>query len=94
MLEDNDIGGPGMAGEYPELKKFFELNTNIQTFSTTFNILRRNFNCFLDSNIKIKLLRVNGDCFLEYGMDPICDLIHKLHDQGFYKRLHVHVSDK
>ncbi|XP_055296165.1 uncharacterized protein LOC129565373 [Sitodiplosis mosellana] len=91
-MDDNDIGGPGMAGRFPELKILFELNPNIQTFSTTFNLLRVNSNGFLGSNIKIDQLNVYGDCFYEDGMNVICELLNQLHDQGFYQRLHMEAS--
>ncbi|XP_055296108.1 uncharacterized protein LOC129565347 isoform X1 [Sitodiplosis mosellana] len=91
-MDDNDVGGPGMAGVFPDLKTFFELNPNIQTFSTTFHLLRINGNVFLGSNVKVDQLNVYGDCFHEYGMNVICELLNQLHDQGFYQRLHMEAS--
>lgn len=87
LMDDNDIGGPGMASEYVELKTFFEMNPNIRTFSTTFNLLRANQNLFLGSNIKIDQLNVDGDCFYENGMVAICGLLNQLYEQGFHRRL-------
>lgn len=93
LLDDNDIDGTGMAVASPQLRTFFELNTNIQRFSTTFHLLRVNANTFLNSKIKLKNLDVEGDGFLEHdGMAAICNLLNQLYDQGFYERLYMSVS--
>ncbi|XP_031637985.1 uncharacterized protein LOC116350355 [Contarinia nasturtii] len=91
-LDDSDIGGPGNAWEIPELKIFFEKNPQIQSFSTTFHFLWENRECYLDSNIKLDQLNIQGDCYLEHGMDRICGLLNTLYEQGFYRRVHMHAS--
>lgn len=89
-LDDSDVGGPGPVGwEIPELKIFFQKNPNIRSFSTSFNFLWENRHCWLDTNIKIDVLKVQGDCFLQSGMDRICKLLNQLFEQGFFKRIHM-----
>ncbi|XP_031637986.1 uncharacterized protein LOC116350356 [Contarinia nasturtii] len=92
LLDDSDIGGPGNAWEIPELKIFFEKNPKIQSFSTTFHFLWENRQCWLDSNIKLDQLNIQGDCFLENGMDRICGLLNTLYEQGFYRRVHMRAT--
>lgn len=92
VFDDTDIGGPGNAWEIPELKQFFQINPNIRTFSTTFHLLWENRDCFLNSGIKFDQLNVKGDCFLENGMNRICGLLNKLHEQNVYKRVHMRAT--
>lgn len=91
-LDDTDISGAGFGDEIEDLTTFFELNPNIQIFSSTFDFVWANRDRFLGSNIKIDQLNVTGDCFVIHGMDRICSVLNKLYDQGFYKRVHMYPS--
>ncbi|XP_055306167.1 uncharacterized protein LOC129570540 [Sitodiplosis mosellana] len=91
-VDDNDVLLSGMAGTFPGLKTFFELNPKIQIFSTTMQLLRKNCNYFLGSNIKINQLNVHGDCSAENGMDEVCGILNQLYEQEFHKRLHLFID--
>lgn len=93
VLLHDYFGHRGMADEFLELKIFFELNENIQRFSTTFHFLQVNRNSFLNSNIKLKQLDILVDWHFEYiRLDDICRLLNDLHQQGFYQRLFLSAS--
>lgn len=76
--------------EISELKKFFELNSEIQIFSTTFDFLWNNRDFFFESNIKIDRLDVTGVCFNIHITEQACTVLNQLYDQGFYKRVHMY----
>lgn len=84
----NDRGEFG--DEIDELKKFFELNSKIQIFSTTFDFIWNNRNCFLGSNIKFDRLDVTGNCFEMHALERACTVLNQLYDQGFYERVHMY----
>lgn len=88
-LNDHEIGSYGEAYEIPELKKFFELNSNIRAFSTNFHFLVMNRHCWLNTSITIDQLNIEGDCFYDKHMIGICGLLNTLYIQGFYKRIHM-----
>lgn len=70
----------------PELKKFFKLNPNVQTFSTSFRFLSEN-QWILGFDVRLDLLKINAN--RNGRIDQDCNLLRELYQQGFYKRLHV-----
>lgn len=70
-----------------ELGLFFELNPNIQSFTTTSSFLVRNSYSFSGSTVKLDKLTLSCDC---QGSEMICNLLKLLHEQGFYRRLHFY----
>lgn len=77
--------------EIRELRTFFELNSNVRTFSTTLQFLWGNRLWLRGANIKLDQLEIQGDGFLK--LDPYFDFVNELHCQGFYKRLHFYGKD-
>lgn len=88
LINDFDSGGPDDGWEVPLLRTFFQQNPNIRTFSTTFNFLRRNANCWLNAGIKLDRLEISG---FASNIIYTCDLLNTLYDQGFFMKIHVYV---
>lgn len=88
VVNDGDVGEPGFGWQVPQLKSFFQLNQNVRIFSTTFHFLHENRQYFLDSDIKLDRIEVNGR---GHNLEPTCDLLNKLHEQGIFQRLHLYV---
>ncbi|XP_055306234.1 uncharacterized protein LOC129570589 [Sitodiplosis mosellana] len=88
LVNDFDSGGPEEGWEVPLLRTFFQQNPNIRIFSTTFNFLRRNTDCWLGANIKLDQLEITG---FASNIKRTSDLLNTLYDQGFYKHIHVYV---
>ncbi|XP_055307553.1 uncharacterized protein LOC129571735 [Sitodiplosis mosellana] len=72
-----------------ELKTFFELNPNVQTFTTTIQFLRRNGDCLKEINAKLDQLNVF--CNKPFGQ-LVNSLLNDLNQRHFYKRLHLYGS--
>ncbi|XP_055298555.1 uncharacterized protein LOC129566540 [Sitodiplosis mosellana] len=88
---------PGSSEKFTMVKTFFELNPNIQTFSTSSYLLQVNRNYFLGSNIKIDRLKIRESSYPLETMIELRDILNQLYDQGSYKRLHLfieYVSDQ
>lgn len=75
-----------------EFRKFFELNLNIQIFSTNFEFLWMNRHWMLGSKIKLDIFDVSGACNGSFNIDSIIDLLRQLYRQQFYNRLHITAS--
>lgn len=76
-----------------ELCEFFQKNPNVRTFSTSSWCVARNGKEFIESNIKLINLKVfEGYNGTPMNMQILCLLLNKLHEQGFYKFLHVKFS--
>lgn len=86
-----------------ELSTFFERNLNVRSFSTSGHCLWVNRNELLKSavqleTLEIRMIEVKMALLDEFGvaesrMHAICELIKKLHDRGFYRRLHFYIND-
>lgn len=81
-----------LESETFELQSFFERNPKIQTFSTTFEFLWVNRHWLLESNVRLNQLDIIGACNANLPMDGIWNLVKKLYEQDFYKRLHITAS--
>lgn len=88
LINDFDSGGPDDGWEVPLLRPFFQQNPNIRIFSTTFNFLRRNANCWLNADIQLDRLEITG---FAANIIYTRDLLNTLYDQGFFKKLHVYL---
>lgn len=78
--------------EISELKKFFELNPNIHTFSTTFNFLWKNRHWLKKSKITFDQLDLEVDYLFEQHTERVCGLVNELFQLGLYRRLHFYGS--
>lgn len=87
LVNDSDCGGPDEGWEVPLLRTFFQQNSNIRIFSTTFSFLRRNADCWFNSGIELDCLEISG-----FGSNIKCtrDLLNTLYDQGFFKHIHIY----
>lgn len=76
-----------------ELKTFFKRNPNVRFLSTVFNVIWQNRDWILKSHIKFERL----DVYYYYGahvdFNHVCDLLNKLHERGFYRRLHIWIDE-
>lgn len=68
-----------------ELLAFFHQNPNVRMFSTDSLLLLAYRDLFLGSNIKLDRLFVS----IHHDLDSVCKLTNDLHEQGFYKKLHL-----
>lgn len=93
----------GKMCQINELNDFFTQNSNVRTFSTNQQVIWANRNIFLNSQINLDVLDVlyeNDYIFMELAADACnrskrnVDLLNKLHEQGFYKRLHLTVHPR
>lgn len=82
----DDFSFEGEEKQIVELKTFFKLNPNIQTFSTTLQFLWVNRLWLKDSEIKFDRLDIEGIGFEKMG--KLFDFVNELHGQGIYRRLH------
>lgn len=76
----------------PEMRKFLELNPNIKTFFTMAKCFLANDKSMLKSNVQLNelALYITHDNWLDF--EKFCDLLDKLYDRGFYKRLRLQYS--
>lgn len=81
LIEDSS----GFGQPIIELKSFFELNPNVQTFTTTAQFLQRNGDCLKQTNTKLDQLNV----FCNKPLGELANLLNDLHRRQFYKRLHL-----
>lgn len=98
MLENFELADLN-AVQSNELCQFFDLNTNIRTFSTDSRSLWENRVAFLSMNVQLDKFAVNmcQSRIIGENNEPISikDSVHnvlvQLHNRGFYKRLHLHL---
>ncbi|XP_055305879.1 uncharacterized protein LOC129570339 [Sitodiplosis mosellana] len=66
---------------------FFQQNSHLESIETDFEFLMANSDTFIDSssNLKLNVLNIHYDCFS--NLDQVCPLLHKLHENGLFKRL-------
>lgn len=73
-----------------EIITFFILNPNVRKFSTYSNVIWNNRDAFLNSKIRLDELNLRWTREIEVNFSQrFVDLLNQLHDQGFYKRLHI-----
>ncbi|XP_031633807.1 uncharacterized protein LOC116347375 [Contarinia nasturtii] len=70
-----------------ELREFFVRNPNVQRFSTSSKFLSKNGDILLSSNAKLDILQVKRCNII--SRFPL-ELLNRLHEQGFYKRLYIY----
>lgn len=97
MLEHLYLAPP-QSGQVGEIHEFFVRNPNVQTFSTDTRFLWDNGSIFLNSNIKLDILELKQGKFKDLEQcssdrkrmwKTILEFLNQLHEQGFYKRLHI-----
>lgn len=74
-----------------ELKEFLEQNPTLCSFSTNSERLCDVCDQLFECSSKLDVLKVKYDAFTD--STTVCDIIKKLHAQGFYKRLHIEVGE-
>lgn len=78
-----------------KFREFFVRNPNVRTFSTDTVLLWDNRNIFLNSNIKLDIIELQSaysEPCSSYGKQTLethLEFLNQLHEQGFYKRLHI-----
>lgn len=79
-----------------ELETFFQCNSKVKRFSTSARFLWINRNQLLQSNVKLNILEIKAEDFSEYDESGnkiiLWDLLTKLHERGFYKRLFLYTD--
>lgn len=70
-----------------ELNTFLELNMNIRKFATTAECLWQNQHLISCCNAKLEELAIWFGHDEKVELIPICGLLNKLHERGFYQRL-------
>ncbi|XP_031639055.1 uncharacterized protein LOC116351136 [Contarinia nasturtii] len=85
--------------QFKELRKFFVRNQNVQIFSTTSIMLWQNGDVLLDSNAKLDILQVTKfdnykwtSSYRKHTFETSLELLIRLHERGFYKRLYIYIS--
>lgn len=75
-----------------ELKKFFELNPQIVSFSTSFHCFWSNRELIAQANVKLDDLTIEFDdwTWTPGNINATYNLLNSLHEQGIYKRLHFY----
>lgn len=84
---------PWEVFEMEELKEFFEFNPNIKSFSTNANCLWVNRNLFIGSEVELNDLAIEIDSSITIDIGSFCSLLDALHEQNFYKRLHLYIEN-
>lgn len=74
-----------------ELKEFLELNPNLRSFSTDSQRLFDVCDQLYESSSKLDVFKVKNDDMIDFT--TTCNIIKKLHAQGFYNRLHIEVDE-
>lgn len=72
------------------LRTFFERNANIRIFSTRLKSLWMIRDWILESDLKFEQLDVVIDTFSDITPDDTSNYLIKLHEHGFYQRLHIY----
>lgn len=72
-----------------QLKKFFERNFSVRSFSVDANCLWQNEESILGANVQLNDLIVDIYGW-EFRIDSIASLLNRLYERGFYKTLHVY----
>lgn len=72
-----------------QLKKFFERNHSVRSFSVDANCLWQNEESIVGANVELDDLIVDIYGW-EFRIESINSLLNRLHERGFYKRLHLY----
>ncbi|XP_031635597.1 uncharacterized protein LOC116348668 [Contarinia nasturtii] len=90
---------PRDSYQIEELRDFFVRNPNVQRFSTSVDFLWDNRDILLNSKAKLDILELEGispytlsRLYKRQTSENIVELLNRLHEQGFYKRLHIYSS--
>lgn len=86
--------------EIHEIPEFFNLNANIQSFSTNSHCFWINRDKFMQTNIKLNSLEIkhfdSGFYFYHIEkstVESICNLMNGLFERGFYKKAHFYIKE-
>lgn len=74
-----------------ELRVFLQLNTQLQSFGVNSSLLWENRQIFLESNIKLQDFAMIVNYVPSRDFPAYYKLLNKLHEKGFYKRLHLYI---
>lgn len=80
--------------KFTELKTFFEKNPNVRSFSASFKTIWQNRDWMLESNIRLDRLDIWNSLGSSVNFSQVCGLLNRLHERGFYQRLHVYNADE
>lgn len=86
---------PRYSFKINELNRFFELNPQIQCFSTSSRCLWENRQELIKSNVKLDKLEIQIlDNYHRHliNMQSICNLLNEFYESGFYRRLYLYVK--
>lgn len=90
---------PRYSLEIHEMKSFFELNPNVTSFTTNSHCLWANKDSLFGTTIKLNSLEIKhfeSDYHFHYAervsITSMRQLLNQLHNEGFYKRLHLYVK--
>ncbi|XP_031621929.1 uncharacterized protein LOC116339978 [Contarinia nasturtii] len=86
---------PSDSSRIEELRTFFVRNPNVQRFSTSVDFLWNNGDIFLNSNTKLDILELKDKESMQSSSyrKQTLDLLNRLHEQGFYKRLYIYIYE-
>ncbi|XP_031635570.1 uncharacterized protein LOC116348651 [Contarinia nasturtii] len=90
---------PRDSYQIEELRDFFVRNPNVHRFSTSVDFLWDNRDILLNSKAKLDVLELKrishtwSPLYKRQTPENILELLNRLHEQGFYKRLHIYVDD-
>lgn len=89
---------PRFSFKINELQTFLELNPNLRSLTTTSHTIWANRNTFL-AQLKVNRLEIKhfeSDYHFYYeerlNFPSLCELLNELHENGCYKRLHLHIN--
>ncbi|XP_055309904.1 uncharacterized protein LOC129573437 [Sitodiplosis mosellana] len=84
---------PRSGNKIIELKRFFEQNPNIRSFSISSFCLYENWLSLIDTKANLDVLFVDFNCWPRIYLDSIRDVLNFLHRRGFYKKLHLNLPN-
>lgn len=74
-----------------ELMTFLEKNSNLKTFGMRADDLWMYRNKIMNSQMRLNLFKIRG-ATINDSFFAFCELLNKLYEQEFYKRLHIEIS--
>lgn len=90
---------PRYSFKINELQTFFEFNPNLISFTSNSHTLWANRNTFLEAKLKLNRLEIkhfDSDYHFYYeerlSLTSVCEFLNRLHANGFYKWLHLHIN--
>lgn len=75
-----------------DIIEFFQINPQIQRFSTDWKKMWQNKEIFLKSEIKLDTLIITSIEFTDEYTDAVSDFLNQLHKRGFFKILYLEVG--